>query len=100
VILRRLYLYLVSAASLVVVAFGIAGLGSTFILFFLNDPEWQFSRTAIAGYGAAIIVGLPVWAIHMWIARRFALRDPAMAVGTGQDLEQLFRYHAGILSAN
>ena len=76
-ILRRLYIYLVSAASLVVVAFGIAGLGSTFILFFLNDPEWQFSRTSIAGYGAAIIVGLPVWAIHMWIARRYALRDPA-----------------------
>ena len=76
-ILRRLYFYLVSAASLVVVAIGITGLGSTFILFFLNDPEWQFSRTAIAGYGAATIVGLPVWAIHMWLARRYALRDPA-----------------------
>ena len=76
-ILRRLYIYLVSAASLVVVALGITGLGSTYILFFLNDPEWQFSRTSIAGYGAATIVGLPVWAIHMWIARRYAQRDPA-----------------------
>ncbi|HEV2216418.1 MAG TPA: DUF5671 domain-containing protein [Candidatus Dormibacteraeota bacterium] len=76
-ILRRLYIYLVSAASLVVVAFGISGLGDTYVLYFLNDPGWQDSRTAIAGYGAAIIVGLPVWAIHIWIGRRFAMRDPA-----------------------
>ena len=76
-ILRRLYIYLVSAASLVVVAVGISGLGSTYILLFLNDPEWQNSRTSIAVYGAATIVGLPVWAIHMWVARRFARRDPA-----------------------
>ena len=76
-ILRRLYIYLVSAASLVVVAFGITGLGDTYVLYFLNDPGWQDSRTAIAGYGAAIIVGLPVWAIHILIGRRFALRDPA-----------------------
>ncbi len=95
-ILRRLYLYLVSAASLVVVAFGIAGLGSTFILFFLNDPEWQFSRTAIAGYGAAIIVGLPVWAIHMWIARRFALRDPAER---GSAIRHLYFYWACLVFA-
>jgi uncharacterized protein len=77
VILRRLYLYLVSAASLVVVAIGITGLGSTYVLFLLNDPGWQFSRPELAGYGAATIVGVPVWAIHMWFARRFARRDPA-----------------------
>ena len=37
--------------------------------------------------GAAQLVGLSVL-------------DLGMALGTGQDLEQLFRYHAGILSAN
>jgi len=96
VILRRLYIYLVSAASLVVVAFGITGLGSTFILFFLNDPEWQFSRTSIAGYGAATIVGLPVWAIHMWIARRYALRDPAER---GSAIRHLYFYWACLVFA-
>ncbi len=95
-ILRRLYIYLVSAASLVVVAFGITGLGSTFILFFLNDPEWQFSRTSIAGYGAATIVGLPVWAIHMWIARRYALRDPAER---GSAIRHLYFYWACLVFA-
>ncbi len=95
-ILRRLYIYLVSAASLVVVAFGIAGLGSTFILFFLNDPEWQYSRTSIAGYGAAVIVGLPVWAIHMWIARRYALRDPAER---GSAIRHLYFYWACLVFA-
>jgi uncharacterized protein len=96
VILRRLYIYLVSAASLVVVAFGITGLGSTFILFFLNDPEWQFSRTSIAGYGAATIVGLPVWAIHIWIGRRYALRDPAER---GSAIRHLYFYWACLVFA-
>jgi len=96
VILRRLYIYLVSAASLVVIAVGITGLGSTFILFFLNDPEWQFSRTSIAGYGAATIVGLPVWAIHMWIARRYALRDPAER---GSAIRHLYFYWACLVFA-
>ena len=95
-ILRRLYIYLVSAASLVVVAFGLTGLGSTFILFFLNDPEWQFSRSAIAGYAAAVIVGLPVWAIHMWIARRYALRDPAER---GSAIRHLYFYWACLVFA-
>lgn len=75
-ILRRLYLYLVSAAALAVVAVGITGLGDTYLLYFLNDPQWQFSRPELAGYAAATIVGLPVWAIHQWFARRFARRDP------------------------
>jgi len=96
VILRRLYIYLVSAASLVVVAFGISGLGSTYILYFLNDPEWQFSRTSIAGYAAATIVGFPVWAIHMWIARRYALRDPAER---GSAIRHLYFYWACLVFA-
>lgn len=76
-ILRRLYLYVVSAASLVVLAVGIAGLGTTYLLFLFNDPEAQFSRPALASYAAAAIVGLPVWAIHQWFARRFAMRAAA-----------------------
>ena len=76
-ILRRLYLYLVSAAALVVMEVGIAGLGTTYLLFAFNDPGAEFSRTLLASYAAAAIVGFPVWAIHQWFARRFALRDPA-----------------------
>jgi len=77
VILRRLYIYLVSIASLTVLAFGLANLGSTALVFLLNSPDAQFSRTALAGFTATVVVAFPVWAIHMWFGRRFARRDPA-----------------------
>jgi len=76
VILRRLYLYLVSAAALGLFAFGLALLGSTVLLFLFNDPSAQSSRTSLAGFSAMVLVAGPVWAIHFWFARRFAMRDP------------------------
>ena len=76
-ILRRLYIYVVSAASLVVLAVGVAGLGTTYLLFLFNDQQAQFSRPVLASFAAAAIVALPVWAVHQWLARRFARRDPA-----------------------
>jgi len=77
VILRRLYIYLVSIAALAVLAFGLANLGSTVLLFLLNSPDAQSSRTSLAGFTATVVVAFPVWAIHMWFGRRFAHRDPA-----------------------
>jgi hypothetical protein len=76
-ILRRLYLYLVSAAALATLAIGLSLLGATVLLFVFNDPSAQGSRTALAGYTAMTLVALPVWAVHFWFARRFAHRDPA-----------------------
>ena len=76
-ILRRLYLYVVSAAALVVLAFGLTGAGSTLLIFLINSPEAEFSRSPLAGWLAATVVALPVWAIHQWFARRFAVRDRA-----------------------
>jgi len=76
-ILRRLYLYLVSAAALATLAIGLSLLGATVLLFVFNDPAAQSSRTALAGYTAMTLVALPVWAVHFWFSRRFALRDPA-----------------------
>jgi uncharacterized protein len=60
-----------------VIAIGVSGLGDTYLLYLFNDPGWQESRPQLAGYGAAVIVGLPVWAIHQWFARRYARRDEA-----------------------
>jgi hypothetical protein len=76
-ILRRLYLYLVSAAALATLAIGVSLLGSTVLLFIFNDPSAQYSRTALAGFSAMTLVALPVWGVHFWFARRFAHRDPA-----------------------
>ena len=76
-ILRRLYIYLVSIAALVVLAFGLALLGQTLLQLAFNTGDNLFNRTSLAGYTAAVVVSLPVWAIHMWFGGRFARRDPA-----------------------
>ncbi|MFI5281884.1 MAG: DUF5671 domain-containing protein [Candidatus Dormibacterales bacterium] len=74
-ILRRLYLYVVSAAALGVLAAGLSLLGSTVLLFAFNDPSAQYSRTDLATYSAMSLVALPIWGIHFYFARRFAMRD-------------------------
>lgn len=75
-ILRRLYLYLVSAAGIALLAIGLTLLGGTVLLFVFNDPSAPESRGSLAIYTAMTLVALPVWAIHFWFARRFAMRDP------------------------
>jgi len=76
-ILRRLYLYLVSAAALGTLAAGLSALGYTVLLFVLNDQNADASRGALAGATAATLVALVVWGVHFWFARRYAHRDPA-----------------------
>jgi hypothetical protein len=76
VILRRLYLYLVSAAALVVLAIGLVLLGGTILQFVFNDPSAENSRGQLAIFTAMTVVALPVWAVHFWFAQRFATRDP------------------------
>ena len=76
-ILRRLYLYLVSAAALGTLAAGLSLLGMTILLFVFNDPTADSQRPAAAGFSAMTLVALPVWGVHYWFARRYALRDPA-----------------------
>lgn len=76
-ILRRLYLYLVSAAALGTLAIGLSALGYTYLLFVFNDPSADSSRGALAAATAATLVALVVWGVHFWFARRYAHRDPA-----------------------
>lgn len=75
-VLRRLYLYLVSAAALMVLAFGLVFLGGTILLFAFNDPSADSSRGQLAIYTAMTVVALPVWGVHFFFAQRFASRDP------------------------
>ena len=76
-ILRRLYLYLVSAAALALLAAGLSLLGTTVLLFVFNDPSADSNRSQLAGFTAMTLVALPVWGVHFWFARRFAMRDRA-----------------------
>ena len=75
-ILRRLYLYLVSAASLGLLAAGLALLGATALLVVFKDPSADNSRTQLAIYTAMTLVALPVWGVHFWFAQRSAARNP------------------------
>lgn len=75
-ILRRLYLYLVSAAASVLLAAGLALAGATALQFIFNDPSADASRGQLAIFTAMTVVALPVWGIHFWFAQRFAMRDP------------------------
>src|SRR5438270_13971119 len=90
-ILRRLYLYLVSAAGLVLFAIGLSRFGTTALLFVFNDPQAEYSRTALAGFTAMALVALPVWGAHFWFARRYALRDPAERASA---IRRLYLYFA------
>jgi len=96
VILRRLYLYLVSAASLVLLAGGLAALGATLMLFVFNDPSADSSRGQLAVFAAMTIVALPVWGVHFWFGRRFAMRDPFERASA---LRRLYVYFACLVMA-
>ena len=73
---RRLYIYIVAAASIAMVLVGLINLGSIAINQLLNaTPPYSNVRDAYAGFGAVILVGLPVWGIHWWLAQRFAGRN-------------------------
>jgi hypothetical protein len=91
VILRRIYLYLVSAAALVLLATGLTLLGATILLFVFNDPSADSSRSQLAIFTAMTVVALPVWGVHFWFARRFAMRDP---FGRASALRRLYLYWA------
>jgi hypothetical protein len=94
--LRRLYLYLVSAAALTLLATGLALLGSTVLLFIFHDPSGDSNRTQAATFAAMTLVALPVWAVHFWFAARFARRDPQERASV---LRRLYVYWACFASA-
>jgi hypothetical protein len=95
-ILRRLYLYMVSAAALGLFAAGLTLLGGTVLYFVFNDPAAQSYRTQLAIYTAMTLVALPVWGVHFWFARRFAHRDPAERASA---IRRLYLYLACLGSA-
>jgi len=73
---RRLYIYIVAAASLAMVLIGLVNLGTTALnQLFGAVPPYSNVRDSYAGFGATTLVGLPVWGIHWWLAQRFARRN-------------------------
>ncbi len=96
VILRRLYLYVVSAAALGLLAVGLIFLGGTLLLFVFNDPSADSSRAQLAIFTAMSAVALPVWGVHVWFANRFAGRDP---VERASAIRRLYLYWACLVAS-
>lgn len=98
-ILRRLYLYVVSAAALVLLAAGLAVLGATILMFVFHDPSADQNRAQLAVVTAMTVVALPVWGIHFFFAQRFAARDPYERSSAIRHLYLYFVCLAGAIAA-
>ena len=70
---RRLYFYAVAFVSLEVVLWGLVGLARSF---FCNRGSAVCGAATILAQGLALIlVGVPVFGFHWWMAERFARQD-------------------------
>jgi hypothetical protein len=76
-VIRRVYFYVVAAASLGMLVTGIANLGASLLDVLLVGFIERTARDSIAISAALILVGLPIWAIHWGIANRSAGRNPS-----------------------
>ena len=70
--LRRLYLYAVAFVSLEVVLWGSIGLARSFF----DRGSAVGSANQLAQALSLILVGVPVFLLHWWLAQRQALREP------------------------
>lgn len=70
--IRRLYLYAVALVSLLTTLWGAIGL----VRSFLAGEQIGGDVTRLAGALSLLLVGVPVFLIHWWLAQRDALRDP------------------------
>jgi Domain of unknown function (DUF5671) len=70
--LRRLYLYAVAFVSLEIVLWGSIGLTRSFF----DRGSAAGSANQLAQALSLILVGVPVFLLHWWLAQRAALREP------------------------
>ena len=94
-ILRRLFVYLVSAAALILLTSGLVLLGGTILLFVFNDPTADSSRGQLAYYSAMVIAGLLVWTPTIIYSQRLA-RDPFERASA---LRRLYLYWACLVGS-
>ena len=90
--IRRIYVYLLAFAGLLMLAGGAANLGRVLLEVLFAAPastSASYLREEVSRWGAAAVVGLPVWLLHWWWAHRAAQASPDEAVSA---LRRLFLY--------
>ncbi|MCS6800749.1 MAG: DUF5671 domain-containing protein [Chloroflexota bacterium] len=85
---RRVYLYLVSAVSLAMLAWGVATLLQS-LLFLVSQTAAAVVREQVARAVGVTLVALIVWTVHWTLATRLAARDPSERAAA---LRRLFLY--------
>jgi Domain of unknown function (DUF5671) len=72
--IRRIYMYVLAFAGLLMLAAGAANLGRVLveILTQMQPGAPDYVRDQVSQWGAAALLGLPVWLIHWWWAQRLA----------------------------
>ncbi|MEA2639117.1 MAG: hypothetical protein QOF51_511 [Chloroflexota bacterium] len=86
---RRLYVYLVAGASLAMLVTGLVQVGAATLELLLGSGVQATYRQTVATFGAAVLVGLPLWLLHWSYAQRLAAREPAERAAT---LRRLYVY--------
>jgi hypothetical protein len=89
---RRVYFYLVAFVSLLMMAFGLGGLGRAVVRALVTAEATIIRpgiRAEVAENGALVLIGLPVWLLHWWLANRRADAEERAAT-----LRRLYVYGA------
>jgi hypothetical protein len=89
--IRRIYIYVVMFAALATLAFGVANLVRTLLAAWVGGMSAgtpDYLRDQVAFWGAAALVGLPVWVVH-WLWAQRLCRD---ASERASPLRRLFLY--------
>jgi hypothetical protein len=75
--IRRIYVYLLAFAGLLMLVVGVASLGEVVLQALLSPPVAgsTFLRDEVSRWGAAALIGLPVWLVHWSWAQRLAARS-------------------------
>ena len=90
--IRRIYVYLLAFAGLWMLAGGAANLGRVVLELLASaaaTANTGYVREEVSRWGAAALVGLPVWLLHWWWAQRAAQGDPSEVVSA---LRRLYLY--------
>ncbi len=88
-VVRRVYLYVIAAASLGMLVVGLCNLGASLVDLASGSAVERSVRESVATAGALILVGLPIWAFHWTIANRAARSNSA---DRGSALRRLYLY--------
>ena len=87
--IRRIYVYLLSFVGLLMLSGAVSNLGRVIVELVASSVVAEYLREEVSRWGAAALVGLPVWLVHWSWAQRLASQSPDERSST---LRRLYLY--------